>query len=179
MPPVIAGNTAVRQNAGVTILTGANTYTGPTSIKGGTLRAGKDSALGTGAIGLSGGTLDLGGADALTLTLGTGANVVMSAGTLAMNILSPSSYDRISGHGGKFTITGGILDLTGSTLTVGSYQIFTEFDAASSGSFTSIQGYNISSMPPPSVSQAASARSALSPCRSRKRRPWRFQLCLE
>ncbi len=140
----ITGTSSVVQNAGVTILTGANTYTGPTTIKAGTLQARSSSALGAGSIGLLGGVLDLGGADALTLTLGTGANVVVSNGTLAMNILSSGSYDRLSGNGGKFTITSGILDLTGSTLTAGSYQVFTGFDAASSGGFTSILGYNVS-----------------------------------
>jgi autotransporter-associated beta strand protein len=45
------------EGANSTILTGANTYSGGTTLAAGTLRVGSNSALGTGGVALSGGTL--------------------------------------------------------------------------------------------------------------------------
>ncbi|HVE15883.1 MAG TPA: autotransporter-associated beta strand repeat-containing protein, partial [Chthoniobacterales bacterium] len=133
----ITGPTAVQQNGGVTILSGANTYTGGTFIKAGTLQAASGSALGAGSVSVSGGILDLGGSGALTLTLGTGANFVANTGTLKLNILGSGSYDQIVGNGGKLTL-GGTLDLSGSIFTGGTYQLFSGFSTSSAGTFSTI-----------------------------------------
>jgi autotransporter-associated beta strand protein len=137
----ITGPTAVQQNGGVTILSGANTYTGGTLVKAGTLQAASGSALGAGSVSVSGGILDLGGSGALTLTLGTGANFVANTGTLKLNILGSGSYDQIVGNGGKLTI-GGTLDLSGSVFTGGTYQLFSGFSTSSAGTFSTITGYD-------------------------------------
>ncbi len=50
--------------AGTLTLSGANTYTGPTTVQGGTLVVGGASALGTGRVNMTGGTLNLSGHNA-------------------------------------------------------------------------------------------------------------------
>ena len=72
----------LKQSAGTWVLSGTNTYTGLTTISGGTLVAQNNSALGktTGATTVNGGTLDLGGTlggNALNL----GAEVITISGS--------------------------------------------------------------------------------------------------
>jgi autotransporter-associated beta strand protein len=58
----IAGSALVNANGGTTTLTGSNSYTGATTINGGTLRAGSAGAFSaTSAMTINGGTVDLGG----------------------------------------------------------------------------------------------------------------------
>ena len=102
---VISGSgTLVKQNSGILTLTGANTYTGTTTVSAGTLIASSATALGTTAGGVvvtSGATLNINGvavgAEALTLNgTGDGGNGALTGtGTAslsgAISLASPSS----------------------------------------------------------------------------------------
>ena len=118
----ILGGTGVltKLNAGTLILSGENTYTGVTTISGGTLRAGSSTALGTNIKGTtvnSGATLELFGdiaigAEALTLS----GNGFDSGGALR-NVSGNNSYGgtvtlsgatRINSESGMLTLSGTI-----------------------------------------------------------------------
>lgn len=77
----MSGGGAVNQSGpGTTVLTGASTYSGPTTVSAGTLRAGGSNVLSPNSAFsvLSGGTLDLAGYDHTLTTLS-------NAGTVALN----------------------------------------------------------------------------------------------
>jgi outer membrane autotransporter protein len=92
--PVITGNGTVNVLAGTTILTGANTYSGPTNVNGGTLRAGAvnrfspNSAVAVG----SGGTLDLNGFSQTVPSVTNAGLVNMGTGTAPGTLLTTTSY---------------------------------------------------------------------------------------
>ncbi len=73
---VTAGTaTLAKTGAGTLELTGANTYSGGTSLSAGTLALGNDSALGTGALAVSGGTITgTGGARTIANNVNVGGN---------------------------------------------------------------------------------------------------------
>ena len=129
----IAGTGGVfKTDLGTLTLTGANSYTGGTSVNGGVLQVAGDGALGAagGGVTLDGGTLRLGGAltSARGFTIGTdggtldtGANTATLSGTLG----GAGAFTKIgsgtltySGTGTAFTgptrIAAGTLALTGT-----------------------------------------------------------------
>lgn len=76
---VISGTGSLSQSgSGTTILSAANTYAGNTTVSAGTLSIGNSSALGTGTVTLSGGSLGVAGVGGWTLTNA----VVLSAKSL-------------------------------------------------------------------------------------------------
>ncbi|MGN0861169.1 MAG: beta strand repeat-containing protein, partial [Candidatus Spyradosoma sp.] len=88
----ISGAGALKlSGAGTLTLSGTNTYAGGTTIESGTLVAAHANALGTGAVTVAGGVLDISvsggtfaqGADQTLATTGAG-KIVVSAGTLAL-----------------------------------------------------------------------------------------------
>ncbi len=90
----ISGNLSLtKTGSGTQIFSGNNSYTGLTSVSGGTLRTGADNAIGNGDLTLNGGTLDLqtfsDSVAALTLTSG---NLTGTTG-----LLTASSYSLTSG----------------------------------------------------------------------------------
>ena len=93
--PILGAATLSKQSAGVFLLSGNNTYSGGTTISAGTLRLSGNGALGTGAISISGGELDL-GAKSLTNTISAFTGGVLSNGTLTAN-------------GGNFNVSAGTI----------------------------------------------------------------------
>jgi fibronectin-binding autotransporter adhesin len=166
-----ANNVAVVVNGastGTQAFTGANTYTGGTTVTSGTLQAGNAAALGTGNVTVNGGTLqgtvstidiasnfslssgvlqeNTAGTGTFTLT-GSTNSFAISGGTWDLDIAgAPSSnnYDMVDSSSltNLFTISGGTLNLVGSGLTAGTYDILNGFSAASSGGFSAINTNN-------------------------------------
>ena len=155
----------VKAGSGKWTLSAANIYTGTTNITGGTLALATSNTLqsATGDLSVSGGLLTstlssttLGGNMSIgsgeisangssigDFTLASGKNFSMSGGTLTESIASSSSFDKINASGSAtFAITGGTLDLTGSTLDYSqTYGILSGFSSGSVSNL-SIIGYD-------------------------------------
>ena len=102
---------------GTLILTAANTYSGGTTLSGGVLQAGDNSALGTGTLSFDGGTLQAG---LSSLTLANAATVDANGGTIDANgdfLLYTGNIADGTTRGGTLTIesstTGGAVVLSG------------------------------------------------------------------
>ncbi len=100
---LISGTGSVtKQGAGTLTLSGANTYTGTSTISAGTLLVGHLTALGTGAVTVNGGTLDLntanlGGQIANVITVTSGSvigGIAASAADTAGTVAVTSGADR-------------------------------------------------------------------------------------
>jgi outer membrane autotransporter protein len=108
------GGSLIKVGTGTLTLTGANTYSGGTSLNGGILAVDSDGNLGTGALSFNGGTLEAlvaggGITSSKAVTLNTGGGTFLAdAGT------SSTLSGAISGSG-SFTMSGsGTLALTGA-----------------------------------------------------------------
>ena len=75
---LVGSGKLVKTGAGTLKLTAANTYSGGTSLNGGTLEVAAEAALGSGALTMTGGTLDVTG----NVTLGNTVNTTISGGSL-------------------------------------------------------------------------------------------------
>src|SRR3546814_929388 len=107
----ITGSTAVNQiGSGTTILTGTNTYTGGTSVSAGTLLVADDEQLGSGAVTLDRGTLEITGATTIDndFILGSGHGTVSTDGA------NSTISGDISGTGRLIKEGAGTLTLTGA-----------------------------------------------------------------
>jgi outer membrane autotransporter protein len=107
--PAIRGNGTVNVLAGTTILTGANSYGGPTNVNAGTLRAGalntfsRNSAVTV----ASAGTLDLNGFNQTLSIVANAGLVSMGVGTAPGTILTTASYTGTGGTIALNTFLGG------------------------------------------------------------------------
>jgi autotransporter-associated beta strand protein len=121
-----AGGIVVNGTGSSVLLSGANGYTGGTTITSGTLRAGSGTALGTGSLEVNAGALDLNGQSLAIGTLtGSSGGVITSsvagAASLTTNSAVASNYrgtiaDGAGGTGVVSVIKTGVgqLDLSGS-----------------------------------------------------------------
>ncbi|MHB9072264.1 MAG: autotransporter domain-containing protein [Desulfobaccales bacterium] len=128
------GGLNINNTGGTLNLSGVNTYTGGTTLAGGTLLTGNNSAFGSGAIALNGGTIGASAANITVdnlLTIGGSFNMGGAAGTTlefrkTMNLTgfllthNGASDDTLKGNltstaSGGITVTAGTLNLTGDT----------------------------------------------------------------
>ena len=108
---LISGTGSVtKQGAGILTLSGANTFTGTSTISAGTLLVGHLTALGTGAVTVSGGILDLNTAN----LVGQIANVITVTSGSVINGITASAADTV-GTVAVTTVLTGAADLTKTT----------------------------------------------------------------
>lgn len=120
---VIQGSGSVtKQNAGALTLggAGANTYSGGTTLNGGTITAAKANALGTGPIAINAGNLDIAG---FNQTVGTvalvGGSISGTSGQLNgswYQVQSGTVSARLGGAGALIKSGGGVATLTGANV---------------------------------------------------------------
>jgi len=107
----------VKQDAGTWILSGANAYTGGTTLINGVLRAGHNDAFGTGTLTLSGGTLASDDATARTLTnavtLSGVAQVTLTESTIGTGDLTLSGTVTTTGAANRTLLVNRLATLSG------------------------------------------------------------------
>jgi len=119
--------TLVKDGVGTLTLDGANTYSGTTTIDGGTLLVNNasGSATGTGALNVnSGGTLGGTGTVSGVVTVNSGGHISVNA-----------SNSEISLTGGLTLNAGAVLDVDLSSYAGGSTKVIVDYDGALSGTF--------------------------------------------
>jgi autotransporter-associated beta strand protein len=83
---------------GLLKLTGANTYSGPTTLNAGSLVVGNPSALGISVVTVNAGTLDLGGNSVTMASLaGAGGTITNTSGTVVTNVLTITNGNSFNG----------------------------------------------------------------------------------
>jgi len=142
----LTGNVAgagafVKQGSGTLMLSGANTYTGPTLLAGGALRAGAANVFGINSATTlaAGSTLDLNDFSQSLGSLSGNGNVTLGSGTLTTggNNASTIFTGSISGSGGFVKAGTGVLALTGANTYSGGTTVS---GGALVGTTTSLQG---------------------------------------
>ena len=124
-PTSLAGAYGLMELGGnILLLSGSNTYTGPTSITGGTLQLGNALALQNSTVTLSsvGGILTLNGYTAVLGGLSGDGNLALGSGTLSVgNNSATTTYSgNLSGLGSLVKIGSGELTLAGVNSYIGS-----------------------------------------------------------
>jgi outer membrane autotransporter protein len=107
--PAITGNGTVNVLAGITTLTGANTYSGATNVNSGTLRAGVPNTFSPNSpvTIASGGTLDLNGFSQTVPSVTNAGLVNMGTGTAPGTLLTTTNYVGAGGTIAMNTFLGG------------------------------------------------------------------------
>ncbi|HEY0966559.1 MAG TPA: autotransporter-associated beta strand repeat-containing protein [Opitutaceae bacterium] len=125
----------VKEGTGTWKLTGPNTYTGGTTISGGKLIADHNTALGTGSVTLSGGTLNIASgrtlANSLSFTSTGNASVLAGNGTLSSAVSATTNSVLAPGDSiGTLNFSNGLTLGTGSAI---SFEIQNPSGAAGTG----------------------------------------------
>ncbi|WP_448191403.1 beta strand repeat-containing protein [Azospirillum sp. sgz301742] len=124
---VISGTGALtKSGSGTLTLSGSNTYTGLTGVSAGTLSIGASSNIGTGAIVLNGGTLDITGATTLSQSILLGAShgtVSNSAAVTLSGVISGTGYNLTKTGTGTLTLSGTNTYTGTTTINAGSVSI--------------------------------------------------------
>ena len=138
---VIDGGGALTKSGGGTLtLTGANSYTGGTTVTDGTLRLGIGGSLAAaGVLQVDGGSFDLNGrTQTLAGLSGTGGGVALGSGALTLDQDGDSSYAGALSGSGSLTKEGtGTLTLTGTSSYTGGTTVT---DGTLRGDSASLQG---------------------------------------
>ena len=114
---ISGGGSVIKQAAATIVLTGINTYTGGTTVSGGTLRAGIAGALvGNTTYTVDNGTLDLNNFSLTMSSLsGTGGQVALGSGNLTVDQATNTGYAGAITGTGSLTKSGvGALTLSGT-----------------------------------------------------------------
>ena len=117
-----------KSGAGTLVFSGTNTYSGGTTITAGVLTVGTTTALGSGAVTLTGGTLNLNG-QTIGNDLTLGAGVIDGSGTLTGVIGGTSAFSK--SRSGALTFTRNNTYSGGTTISAGT------LNAASNGALGS------------------------------------------
>ncbi len=142
-----AGTAITKLGAGTLTLGGASnsTYTGNTTVTEGILIAITDKSLGnTAAVSVAGGTFEIRGATAGTVTIGAAGNFSLTSGVIKFQL--GTAFDQLVSSGaGAFTISGGNfeLDVTGPGFSYGdTYAVLSGFGGSNSVSGLSFSGFD-------------------------------------
>ncbi|KAB1154044.1 YDG domain-containing protein [Flavobacterium luteum] len=131
---ILAGAVALtKSNSGTVILSGSNTYTGLTTVSAGTLEYGVDNAIASGAVTVSGGTLDM-----KTFSDTVGA-VTLTSGTISgtTGALTATSYAVESGTISKILAgTANLTKTTSGTVTLSGANTYTGTNTISVGTLS-------------------------------------------
>jgi filamentous hemagglutinin family protein len=97
---ILAGTSGVNKTtAGTVLLSGANTYSGTTTLTAGTLQVGNDAAFGTSTLSLSGGTVE---GDGTARTLGNAISLIVSGSTIGGT--SDLTFNGLLTNTGDYTL---------------------------------------------------------------------------
>jgi fibronectin-binding autotransporter adhesin len=110
--------TIIQSGTGTTTLSGANTYTGGTTISAGTLNANSSTALGTGAVALSGATLGSTNGSTINNTVNLGGSSTLSGITTGGTLNSSGSYNLTMSNATQSGAVNLSTGATANTLTV-------------------------------------------------------------
>ncbi|MEI6486416.1 MAG: autotransporter-associated beta strand repeat-containing protein [Sphingomonadales bacterium] len=124
---VFSGSSLTKLGGGTLALNAANSFTGGTALNAGTIAVGNNSALGTGALAMAGGTTLLSGADGLVLanaisTAGIGT-VDTAANTLTLNGVISGAGSISKAGTGTLVVNGSNSHSGGTALTAGTLQV--------------------------------------------------------
>jgi fibronectin-binding autotransporter adhesin len=128
----------VKQGAGTLILSGANSYSGPTTVSAGILQASSSAALGSNSAVTVNGTLDLNNNNIAVGSL-TGAGTV----TLGSGVLTLGGDNTTSSFSGSIGGSGGVTKTGSGTFTLGGTNNYTGATTINSGTLAAGADQNL------------------------------------